>query len=156
MKRIRLMGAVGALTIAMLVPASVSAVGPSDVWWAQIDKATCINTRGTHGFGKVALQVRAFAQNDRPGMPTPNYIVMTGWMQQKIDGIWVTGGVGSATTPVYPDGHPGVFEGLYGIRWSFQEPDHPPTRMMMKIEFFDSQPSGDVRLGKMTARTSVC
>jgi hypothetical protein len=156
MNRMGLAGAVGALTLALLVPASVSANGPGETWSAQIEKAKCTNVRGAHGFGKVVLQMRAFAQNDVVGRPTPNYIVITGWIQQKMDGIWVTGGVGSATTAVHPDGSPGVFEDLLGNSWNFQEADHPPTRLMMKVEFFDSLPTGDVRLGKMTGRTGVC
>lgn len=155
MKRMGLAGAVGALALALLVPASVSAHTPPP-FWATIDKAKCTNRNGEHGFGKVVLQMRGFAVNDAAVDYTPNYIIITGRYEQKIDGVWRQFDVTTATGPIYPDGHPYVFQNLLGLGLHFESADHPLTRMVMKVEFFDDLPTGDVRLGKISARTAAC
>ena len=156
MKRIGLMGAVGALTLAMLVPAAVSAgIGPQP-FGAEIDVARCTNRNGEHGFGKVVLKMDAFARNDLANSPTPNYIIITAWYEQKIDGVWHRFDVTTATGPVHPDGYPYVFSNYLGMALHFESADHPRTRQVMKVEFFDDLPTGDVRLGKITARTAAC
>ena len=64
MKRMSFIGAIGALTIALLVPASVSAHhGPT--FWGHVDKAVCTNSGGKYGFGKVRLQMSAYARKER-------------------------------------------------------------------------------------------
>lgn len=158
MKRIGLMGAVGALAMALLVPASVSAHSPhsSPAFEVRVDKASCSNRGGKYGFGKVVLRMSAYARNDLADEPTPNYIFITTWLQEKIDGVWVNLGVGHTTPEIYPDGYPGVFEENLGASWQFKEADHPRTRLLMKVEFFDDLPTGDVRLGKVSARTAAC
>lgn len=156
MKRIGLTGAISALAVALLIPASVSA-HDTPTFGAHVDKAVCTHRGGSHGFGKVVLQMSAYARNDLADMPTPNYIVITGWVQEKINGVWVMlGGGTTATTQIYPDGTTGVFPDLLGLSLSFDTADHPRRRMMMKVEFFDDLESGDVRLGKISARTAAC
>lgn len=156
MKRIGLMGAVGALTLAMLVPASVSAGAAPASFGADVPKAKCTNKNGEHGFGKVVLLMRGFARNDVADSPTPNYIVVTGWYEQKIAGVWTKFDVTTTTSPVYPDGTPYVFGNLLGLGLHFESADHPRTRQVMKVEFFDDLPTGDLRLGKISARTAAC
>lgn len=155
MMRMGLVGAVGALTLALVVPASVAAHTPPP-FWAVIDKATCINKRGEHGFGKVVLQMRGFARNDAAEAASPNYIVIRGMYQQRIEGAWVDFDVTTATSPTYPDGHPDTFQNLLGMALHFESADHPRTRMVMRVEFWDDQPTGDVLLGKVSTRTGRC
>lgn len=157
MNRMGFAGAVGALTMALLVPASVSAgAAPAPMFWAEVPKAACTNYKGKHGFGRVVLHMRGFALNNVADAPTPNYIIVTGRYEQKIDGVWVKGGISSATSPTYPDGHQYTFQGMLGQAMRFESADHPLTRMVMRVEFFDDLPTGDVRLGKFTARTAAC
>jgi len=158
MKRIGLLGAIGALTLAMFIPASVSAHsnGTATTFGARVDKALCTNRGGQHGFGKVVLKMSAYARNDLPDEPTPNFIKILGRLDQKIDGVWVKGGLTTATTPIYPDGTPYVFPNLLGLAWQFESADHPLSRIVMRVEFWDVLPSGNVRLGKISARTAAC
>lgn len=155
MKRIGLIGAVGALTTALLLPSSVAA-NSEPTFWAQVDKAACTHHRGAHGFGKVILRMQGFGRNDVADAPTPNYILITTWLQEKIDGVWVNLGVGNTTPVIYPDGYPGVFDQNLGASWQFKAADHPRTRLRMRVEFFDDLPTGDVRIGKVSARTEAC
>ena len=156
MKRIGLMGAVGAVTMALLVPASVSAGAPAPSFWAEVPKAACTNYKGEHGFGRVVLHLRGFAVNNVADAPTPNYMIVTGRYEQKINGVWVKGDITTTTSQTYPDGYQTYFQGMLGMALHFESADHPRTRMVMRVEFFDDLPTGDVRLGKITARTAAC
>lgn len=156
MKRMSLIGAIGALTLALLAPASVSAGVPPRPFGAEIDVARCINVRGAHGFGKIVLRVTGWARNNVAGAPTPNYIYITTKLQEKINGAWVNLGTGHTTPVIYPDGHSGLFDEYLGASWQFTSAVHPPTRLTMTVEFFDDLPTGDVRLGKISGRTAAC
>jgi len=155
MKRIGLIGAMSALALALLVPAAVSAHTPPP-YGGGVDKAFCTNRGGKHGFGKVVLQMGAFATNNDPDSRTPNYLPIVGTMDQKINGVWVRGSATTATTQIYPDGTPHDFTNMLGLGWHFRSADHPRTRMTMRIEFWDDLPTGDVRLAKISARTAAC
>ncbi len=155
MKRIGLLGAISAVVLALLIPASVSASTPT-TFGARVDKAVCTNHGGHHGFGKVVLQISAYARNDLPDEPTPNFIKIVGRLDQKVDGIWIKGGLTTATTPIYPDGTAYVYPDLLGLAWHFESADHPRSRIVMRVEFWDVLPSGNVRLGKISARTAAC
>jgi hypothetical protein len=156
MKRIGLATAVGTLAMALLVPATVSA-GSAPVFWSDVIKSSCTSTGGEHGFGKVRLGMRAYAQNDLPDAPTPNYIVIRSKFQQKVGGAWVTIGSTTATTQVHPDGHPYVFEDLLIEEYSFESADHPKMRMIMRAIAWDDLESGDVRLGvSARAQSPAC
>ena len=156
MKRVGLLGSLGALTLALLVPAAVSAhSAPS--FWSEVVKSGCTTTGGEHGFGKVKLGIRAYAQNNVPDAPTPNYIVIRSKFQQKVDGAWVTIGATTATTQVHPDGHPYVFEDLLIEDYSFESADHPKMRMIMRAVAWDDLETGDVRIGvSARAQSPAC
>jgi hypothetical protein len=155
MKRMGLIGAVSALTLAVLVPASVSAHS-APTYWAQLNKAGCGHRGGQHGFGKVVLGMRGYARNDMDEATTPNYIVVISRYQQKIDGVWVEGGVASATSPTYADGYAYTFQGFLQSALHFESADHPLTRMLIRVEFWDDLPAGDVLLGKVSTRSAAC
>ena len=154
MKRIGLLAGIGAITLAMIIPASVSA--DTQTYGAHIDKAVCTNHGGQYGFGKVQLQMSAWGRNDVAGQPSPNYIRIVGRMDQKVAGIWIKGGAATVTTPSYPDGTGNLYPDLLGQAWHFRSADHPRSRMVMRVEFWDVLPSGDVRLAKISARTEAC
>jgi hypothetical protein len=157
MKRLGLVGAVSALSLALLVPASVSAhTPPAPPFGARVTKAACTKQGGWYGFGKIVLRMDAWARNDLPGSPTPNYIYIFTWLQEKVDGVWVNVGLGQTTPVIYPDGHPGIFEDALHVNWHFTAPQPERTRALMRVEFFDDLPTGDVRLGKKWARTAAC
>ena len=44
----------------------------------------------------------AHGRYDLAGEPTPNFIKILGRLDQKIDGVWVKGGLTTATTPIIP------------------------------------------------------
>jgi hypothetical protein len=155
MKRIGLIGAMSALAMALLVPAAVSAHTPPP-YGGGVDKALCTNRGGQHGFGKIRLQMSAWAYNYDAELATPNYIRIVGTMDQKINGVWVRGSATTATTQVYPDGTANDFTNMLGLGWHFRSADHPRTRMTMRIEFWDDRPTGDVRLANISARTAAC
>jgi hypothetical protein len=156
MKRMGIAGVLGALTLSLIVPGAVSAT-ELPTFGAQVDTAKCTNRGGQHGFGRVKLQMQGFARNDVAGKPTPNYIVVRGSMEQKIDGVWVdVSGATTTTSQTYPDGTVGVFNGLLGLGWAFESADHPRTRIVMRVEFWDDLPTGDVRVAKISARTAGC
>lgn len=155
MKRIGLLGTLGALTLAMLAPASTSAHTPP-VFWTDLLSSTCTNEGGAHGFGKVKLGMRAYARNDDPNDLTPNYIVIRSKFQQKVDGVWTTIGSGSVTTPVHPDGEQGAFSSLYITGYSFESADHPKMRMIMRAVFWDDLESGDVQVGSIRVQSPAC
>jgi hypothetical protein len=157
MKRMGLAVAVGALIMALLVPASVSATSHSaPPYWAQLNKAGCGHRGGQHGFGKVVLGMRGYAHNDMDDAITPNYIVVISRHQQKIDGVWVEGGLASATSPTYADGYAYTFQGFLQSAMHFESADHPLTRMLIRVEFWDDLPTGDILLGKVSTRTAAC
>ena len=155
MKRISLMSTLGALAVALLLPASTSAHS-APAFWSDVLVARCTNEGGQHGFGKVVLGMEGYAFNDYDDSPTPNYIVVVGKHQQKIDGVWETFGRTTATSPIYSDGHPYVFSNMLKESISFESADHPKMRMLMRVEFWDDLPATDVRLGSISARTEAC
>ena len=157
MKRMGFIGATTALSMALLVPAAVSAHAPSPpTYGARVDKAACTSHRGQHGFGKVVLQMSSWARNDVPNAPTINYMRIVGRMDQKIDGVWVKGSVTTATSPSDPDGTGMIYPDLLGLAWHFESADHPRARIVMRVEFWDDLPTGDVRVARISARTEAC
>lgn len=72
---------------------------------------------------------------------------------------WVlvdNGGPSMTTSPTHRDRTPGVFQGFGQMVWHFESADHRRTRMLMRVEFWDDLPTGDVRLGKISGRTASC
>jgi len=155
MKRLGLMGTLGALALAALAPATASAHTPP-VFWVDILKSTCVNEGGEHGFGRIKLGMAAYATNTDPEAPTPNYSIIRSKFQQKIDGVWVTIGGSSTTTPVSPDGSPELIYNLLIESFSFRSADHPKMRMIMRAVFWDDLESGDVRLGSTRVQSPAC
>ena len=157
MKRIGLISTAGVLAIALLVPAAVAAHSPPPrPFWAQVEKAACTKHGGWYGFGKIVLRMNAFARNDLRGLSTPNYIYIFAWFQEKVDGVWVNVNYAQTTPVIYPDGYPEIFEAGLHVNWHFDAPHPARTRVLMRVEFFDDLPTGDVRLGKRYARTAAC
>jgi hypothetical protein len=156
MKRIGRIG-ISVLSMALLAPAAVSAHSPAaPPYGAHVDKAVCSNRGGEHGFGKVQLQMNSWARNDPPNWPTVNYMRIVGRMDQKIDGVWVKGSATTATSPSNPDGTGFIYPALLGLGWHFPSADHPRTRLVMRVEFWDDRPNRDVRIARISARTEAC
>jgi hypothetical protein len=152
-----IIGATTALAMALFVPAAVSAHSPPPPpWGMEIDKAVCRNTGGEHGFGKVHMQVNSWAVNDQPGWATVNYMRIVGRMDQKIDGVWVKGSVTTATSPSNPDGTGYIYPNLLGLSWHFESADHPRSRIVMRVEFWDDRPVTGRRIDVIHARTEAC
>ena len=111
MKRISLIGTLGALALAMLVPAGASAHTPP-VYWTDLLKSTCVNEGGATASAGSSSGWRLTPATTIQMHLTPNYIVIRSKFQQKVDGAWATIGSSSVTTPVHPDGDQNVFSNL--------------------------------------------
>jgi hypothetical protein len=155
MRRIRFVGAAGALSLALIVPTAAVA-GDAQTFWREVTTRKCIAERGQFGFGKVQLGVKAYGRNDVAGMPTPNNILFVVKYQERVDDAWVTRGTGTLTSPTYPDGYAGVFEYHVLNRHQFDTADRLPTRLVIVSEFWDDLESRDVKVGQIKARTLGC
>jgi hypothetical protein len=155
MRRVMLIGAIGALLLAMMIPGIASAALPK--WWNDISRAACTNTGGHFGFGKVVLSVDWHTFNDweDPSIPSPNYIVVNTLRQEKVNGAWVTVAHSSVQSATYPDGYSSIFSQSAKMAYSFPSAVHPPTRIIMRAGFWDDLAT-DVRLKKLVEQTSTC
>ena len=155
MRRLAYTAVIAALALTLLVPSTASAAAAP--WFRDVERAVCSNTGGAFGFGRVAVRVRfgAFNDWDDPSLPTVNYIKVVSKRQQKVDGVWVTVAQTTTQTAVYPDG-----SGWLGLtaemRYAFPEEVHPLTRIVMRGEFWDDVPTGDVRLKTIRVLTKGC
>ena len=154
MKRISLLSTFAALALAIALPGMAAAAYPRTFSTTAL-KAVCTNVNGDYGFGKLILYVSATAYNNIPGRPTPNYIVLINRRQEKIGTEWLTVAKSQLETLVTEDGG-GRIIGLSPEAMSFESPDHPRTRMILRAELWDDLPTGDVRLKTLTERTEGC
>lgn len=146
-------GVLVAVGLAMLLPATASAALP--LYRIQLTRSACTSADGQYGFGKVVLGVRALTYNSFDSEPSPNYIVFRTKRQEKIDGSWVTASTTVRQSPVYPDNYfDSIIDSTKTI-YSFPGAEHPRTRLLTRIEFWDDQ-AHDVLLAAYRRRTDGC
>ena len=149
-KRLGLAGTVGLLIGALLLPAATQAAYAP--YRSYVLKAACTNSGALYGFGKVVLKVEAASYADGG----TNYFVFKVRRQEKIDGTWVTVDRSRITSEFFADGSEGIFTAAHKAKYVFPSPDHPKTRILMKVEFWDQRSGGDVLLARHGHRTEGC
>ena len=155
--RLTLGSAALAMGLAMILPATtMAAVVPHRVVVLQ---AACTTEHGLYGYGKVVLKLQALAQNIHDDVPDTNYFIFNSRRQEKVAGVWMTvehSVVQSTFSPDFDDGGPVYFNAVNKMKYDFMAADHPRTRILMRVEFWDERPGADVRLNAIGERTAAC
>lgn len=149
-RRIGLTGTVGLLIAALLLPAATQAAFAP--YRSYVLKAACTNSGALHGFGKVVLKVEAASYADGG----TNYFVFKVRRQERIDGLWVTVDRSSFTSEFFGDNTDGIFTAVHRAKYVFPSSDHPKTRILLKVQFWDQRAGGDVLLAAQGHRTARC
>ncbi len=145
-----------AIAVAMLLPATtIAAVTPHRVVVLQ---AACTSGQGLYGYGKVVLKLQAIAQNIHDDVPDTNYFIFNSRRQEKIAGVWVTVEQSVVQSTFSPDSPSGAlyFDAVNKMKHDFTAAEHPRTRILMRVEFWDERPGADIKLNAIGQRTSAC
>ena len=149
-RRLGLATIMSLLALALLMPGT--ALGAYAPYRSVVLRAVCTNSGGLYGHGKIVLKVEGLSYADAD----TNYFVFKVRRQEKVNGVWVNVEKTTHTSAVFPDDTEGVFSAVNKSKYVFPTAEHPRTRLLTKIQFWDERAGADVLLAVHGHRTAGC
>lgn len=136
MRRVTILGA---LLLALVVPGTTAASSP---FHSREVRDICAYSGGSEGYGYIRLKVRA----EEHGLSGVNYFFFRAVLQEYRGGRWTTVDTSTYKSGSFPnDG--GSWTAGYRAQWDNRVhfSNYPPSRIVMRVQFWDQRP-GDDRL----------
>ena len=136
------------LLAGLLLPATTAAASP---YRSSVLKNVCATSGGSAGFGYVRLKVRA----EEVGVSGVNYFVFKAALQKFSGGVWTTTDRTKAKSPTFADDSTSWTQD-YRAQSSFASASHAPTRIIVRVLFWDQRPGDDALLASHTHISTTC
>ena len=136
-----------AILVALILPLPATAASP---FASTVIRDVCTKTGGEYGHGFIVLKIGAVEF----GKSAANYMVFRARLQQRMGGQWVTVDTSKWRTDSFPDDST-AWSWWYRARWAFPS-DRPPTRIVMRVRFFNEVIGDDILLGTHWHVGKVC
>lgn len=129
--------ALAAMLVALVVPPTAGAASP---FGSIVIRDVCTTSGSDFGYGHAVLKVGAVEF----GRSRANYMVFRARLQKRVAGSWKTVAQLKWRTDSFPNDEQ-AWTWWYRARWAFPSP-RPPTRIVMRVRFWDERPGRDVLL----------